>query len=71
MKFGTGLNTELTQKYKWVKVQNDICTSKHIYVTGSDKRGHVAQKLKLRYRLQDGTLRTKPVTGGLKEVKKA
>ncbi len=24
MKFGTGLNTELTQKYTRVKVQNDI-----------------------------------------------
>ncbi len=31
MKFGTRLNTELTPKYEKVKVQNDICTSKHIY----------------------------------------
>ncbi len=30
MKFGTGLNNELTQKYEKVKVQNDIRTSKHI-----------------------------------------
>ncbi len=30
MKFGTGSNTELTQKYVRVKVQNDIRTSKHI-----------------------------------------
>ncbi len=30
MKFGTGSNKELTPKYKNVKVQNDICTSKHI-----------------------------------------
>ncbi len=30
MKFGTGSNNELTQKYKKVKVQNDIRTSKHI-----------------------------------------
>ncbi len=31
MKFGTGLNNELTQKYEKVKVQNDIRTSKHRY----------------------------------------
>ncbi len=31
VKFGTGSNTELTQKYERVKVQNDIRTSKHIY----------------------------------------
>ncbi len=31
MKFGTGLNTELTQKYARVKVQNDIRMSTHIY----------------------------------------
>ncbi len=31
MKFGTGLNTEQIQKYRRVKVQNDIRTSKHIY----------------------------------------
>ncbi len=31
MKFGTGSNTELTQKYERVKVLNDIHTSKHIY----------------------------------------
>ncbi len=31
MKFGTGSNNELTQKYEKVKVQNDIRTSKHIY----------------------------------------
>ncbi len=31
MKFGTGLNTEQTQKYERVKVQNDIRRSKHIY----------------------------------------
>ncbi len=30
MKFGTGSNTERTQKYARVKVQNDIRTSKHI-----------------------------------------
>ncbi len=30
MKFGTGSNNELTQKYEKVKVQNDIRTSKHI-----------------------------------------
>ncbi len=29
MKFGIGSNTELTQKYMRVKVQNDICTSTH------------------------------------------
>ncbi len=29
MKFGTGSNTELKQKYKRFKVQNDIHTSKH------------------------------------------
>ncbi len=29
MKFGTGSNNELTQKYETVKVQNDIRTSKH------------------------------------------
>ncbi len=28
MKFGTGSNNELTQKYEKVKVQNDIRTSK-------------------------------------------
>ncbi len=27
MKFGTGSNAERTQKYGWVKVQNDIRTS--------------------------------------------
>ncbi len=32
MKFGTGSNTERTQKYARVKVQNDIRTSKHIYI---------------------------------------
>ncbi len=31
MQFGTGSNTERTQKYARVKVQNDIRTSKHIY----------------------------------------
>ncbi len=31
MKFGTGSNTEGTQKYARVKVQNYIRTSKHIY----------------------------------------
>ncbi len=31
MKFGTGSNKELTQKYEKVKVQNDVRTSKHIY----------------------------------------
>ncbi len=31
MKFGTGSNNELTQKYEKVKLQNDILTSKHIY----------------------------------------
>ncbi len=31
MKLGTGSNTERTQKYARVKVQNDIHTSKHIY----------------------------------------
>ncbi len=31
MKLGAGSNTELTQKYVKVKVQNDIHTSKHIY----------------------------------------
>ncbi len=31
MKFGTGSDNELTQKYEKVKIQNDICTSKHIY----------------------------------------
>ncbi len=30
MKFGTGSNNELTQKYEKVKVQNDIRTSKYI-----------------------------------------
>ncbi len=30
VKFGTGSNTELTQKYERVKVQNDIRTFKHI-----------------------------------------
>ncbi len=30
MKLGTGSNTELTQKYARVKVQNDIRTSKYI-----------------------------------------
>ncbi len=30
MKFGMGLNAELTQKYERFKVQNDIRTSKHI-----------------------------------------
>ncbi len=30
MKFGTGSNTERTQKYTRVKVQNDIHTSKYI-----------------------------------------
>ncbi len=32
MKFGTGSNNELTQKYKKVKVQNDMRTSKHIII---------------------------------------
>ncbi len=32
MKFGTGSNTERTQKYARVKVQNGIRTSKHIYI---------------------------------------
>ncbi len=32
MKFGTGSNTERTQKYARVKVQNDIRTSTHIYI---------------------------------------
>ncbi len=31
MKFGTVSNTELTQKYVRVKLQNDISTSRHIY----------------------------------------
>ncbi len=31
MKFGTGSNAELTQKYERIKVLNDIHTSKHIY----------------------------------------
>ncbi len=31
MKFGTGSNNELTQKYEKVKVQNDIRTSTDIY----------------------------------------
>ncbi len=31
MKFGTGSNNELTQKYKKVKVQNDTRTSTHIF----------------------------------------
>ncbi len=31
MKFGTGSNAELTQKYERVKVLNDICTPKPIY----------------------------------------
>ncbi len=31
MKFEMGSNTERTQKYERVKVQNDIRTSKHIY----------------------------------------
>ncbi len=31
VKFGMGLNTELTLKYERVKVQNNIRTSKHIY----------------------------------------
>ncbi len=31
MKFGTGSNTERTQKYASVKVQNDLRTSTHIY----------------------------------------
>ncbi len=31
MKFGMGMNTERTQKYAKVKVQNDIRTSTHIY----------------------------------------
>ncbi len=31
MKFGTGSNTERTQKYARVKVQNDIRTPTHIY----------------------------------------
>ncbi len=31
MKFGTGSNNELTQKYEKVKVQNDISTSTHMY----------------------------------------
>ncbi len=30
MKLGTGSNTERTQKYARVKVQNNICTSKYI-----------------------------------------
>ncbi len=32
MKFGTGSNAELTQKYEMVKGLNDIHTSKHIYI---------------------------------------
>ncbi len=32
MMFGTGSNAELTRKYERVKVQNDIRTSKHIYI---------------------------------------
>ncbi len=32
MKFGTGSNTKLTQKYARVKVQNDIHTSTYIYI---------------------------------------
>ncbi len=31
MKFGTGSNNKLTQKYEKVKVQSDIRTSTHIY----------------------------------------
>ncbi len=31
MQFGTGSNTERTQKYARVKVQNDIRTSKHYW----------------------------------------
>ncbi len=32
MKFGTGSNNELTQKYEKVKVQNDICTYVQTYI---------------------------------------
>ncbi len=32
MMFGMGSNAELTKKYERVKVQNDIRTSKHIYI---------------------------------------
>ncbi len=49
MKFGTGLNTERTQKYAMVKVQNDIRTSKHIYVSGSRKRDLMEQTKKIEF----------------------